>query len=317
MIKEIVIISGKGGTGKTSIAGSLACLVKNKIIVDCDVDAADLHLILGGRTIFSEDFIGRKKSEIVPDKCTGCGICSEYCRFDAIKEKTDTSTNITKFYIDEISCEGCGVCTKFCFDEAIRLKDHVSGHWFISETKYGPLVRAKLGIAEANSGKLVSLLRQAAQNQAKMKNSEMILIDGSPGIGCPVIASLTGVSYAIIVTEPTVSALHDMKRLYELAQHFSVKTGICINKYDLNLKLCDAIEQFSESKRMKVLSKIPYDIDMVKAQIEGVPYLEYTNGRLSKSIYRLWENLGLDIIEPDRGVKGENKDLIQLDKHIN
>jgi len=314
MIKEIAIISGKGGTGKTSIVGSLAYLAENKIIVDCDVDAADLHLILKGKNNLSNDFIGSQKAEMVPDNCNGCGICIEYCRFDAIKEKTDTSANITQFYVDEISCEGCGVCAKFCPDEAIKLKNHVSGKWFINETKYGPLIHAKLGIAEANSGRLVSLLRKTAQDMAEKNNYEMILIDGSPGIGCPVIASLTGVNYALIVTEPTVSAIHDMERLIELTQHFGIRAGICINKYDINLKLSDTIEQFAQNKKMKVLSRIPYDVGVTKAQIEGVPYLEYTKNGISKNIYKLWENLKQEIIAPNSKADNENKKLIQLDK---
>ncbi len=314
MIKEIVVISGKGGTGKTSLVGSLAYLAENKILVDCDVDAADLHLILGGKISSSKNFIGSKKAEILLDNCNSCGICTEYCRFDAIKEKTDTSSNITQFYVDEYSCEGCGVCAKFCLDEAITFKDHISGKWFISDTKYGTLVHAKLGIAEANSGKLVSLLRKTAHDLAVKNNNEMILIDGSPGIGCPVIASLTGVNYALIVTEPTVSAIHDMERLFELTQHFGVKTGICINKFDINLKLCDTIEKFSQSKNIKVLSRIPYDIGVTKAQIEGVPYLEYTKNGISKSIYELWDNLKQEIIEPNNKTNMENNKLIQLDK---
>ncbi len=317
MISEIAIISGKGGTGKTSIVGSLAYLAKNKIMVDCDVDAADLQLILGGKINFSEDFIGSKKAEIIPDICNNCGICYEYCRFDAIKEKTDTPTNITQFYVDEISCEGCGVCAKFCLDEAIKFKDHVSGKWFITETKYGSLVHAKLGIAEANSGKLVSLLRKTAHDLAVKNNYGMIIIDGSPGIGCPVIASLTGISYALIVTEPTVSAIHDMKRLFELTQHFGIKAGICINKYDINLRLCDTIEKFSQNKNIKVLSRIPYDIGVTKAQIEGIPYLEYTKNGISKNIYGLWKNLMKEIIVPNKKANKENNKQIQLDKRIN
>jgi len=313
-IKEITVISGKGGTGKTSIVGSLAYLAKNKIMVDCDVDAADLHLLLGGKTRSSNYFVGGKKAEIVADSCISCGTCTEYCRFGAINEKIENN-NIT-YNIDKLSCEGCGVCAKFCPNEAIEMKDHISGQWYINETKYGPLIHAKLGIAEANSGRLVSLLRKSALEKALINNFETILIDGSPGIGCPVIASLTGVSYALIVTEPTVSAIHDMKRLIELTQHFNIKTGICINKYDINLKLSDSIEEFAQNKQIQVLSKIPYDAGITKAQIKGVPYLEYTQNGISKNIYTLWENLKKGITnQPNKEIKNLTEN-IQLDNLI-
>jgi MinD superfamily P-loop ATPase len=294
-IKEIAVISGKGGTGKTSILGSLACLAKNKILADCDVDAADLHLILGGKINSSNEFIGGKKAQIINDKCNDCGMCIEYCRFHAIKDKFDRLSKISETYIDKFSCEGCGVCLSFCPENAIELKDHMSGQWFTSETKYGPLVHARLGIAEANSGKLVSLLRKTAINIAEKNNYEYIFIDGSPGIGCPVIASLTGVDYALIVTEPTLSAIHDMKRISELTRHFGIKSGICINKCDINLRLCDLIEQFSHNNKIKILSKIPYNTDITKAQITGVPYLEYTDNGIADNIKELWEKLKLEI----------------------
>ena len=224
---ELTIISGKGGTGKTSVVGSLAALAKNKVLVDCDVDAADLHLILGNNVKKSADFKGGHRASINEELCTGCGICLDYCRFDSIKEVINESTGwVDKFRIDQLSCEGCGVCTQFCPENAIDFDEIVSGQWFLSETKYGPLVHARLGIAQANSGKLVSLLRTKARNLADENRWDLVLIDGPPGIGCPVIASVTGASYVLIVTEPSLSAFHDLKRIMQLMDHFKMPKSI-------------------------------------------------------------------------------------------
>ncbi len=312
-IREIAVISGKGGTGKTSVSGSLAFTTQNKIMVDCDVDAADLHLILKAQTGISKEFIGGQKAEIIEAACTDCGICTDFCRFDAVKERSEAvyGANTNK-YIDEIACEGCGVCTEFCPENAIKMKDHLSGHWFVSQTRYGPLVHAKLGIAEANSGKLVSVLRKAARDMASKNRMDLILIDGSPGIGCPVISSLTGIDYALIVSEPTVSALHDMQRLIELTEHFGIKAGICINKYNINPRLCDEIEKFVTPKNIKVLSRIPYDTDFIKAQIKGVPYAEYKADG-AKLMAELWENINEDINTNTNNSFSEKRKLVQLD----
>ncbi len=296
MTREIVVISGKGGTGKTSIVGSLAYLFKNSIIVDCDVDAADLHLILKGDTSSANNFIGGRKAEIIPEICNECGLCTEYCRFEAIMEqKTTLKNNLIQFAIDEYVCEGCGVCALFCPMQAIKMKDNISGEWFLTETKYGPLLHARLGIAQANSGKLVSLLRKKAQELAAGNNNEQIIIDGPPGIGCPVIASLTGTNYALIITEPTLSAIHDMERLLELTRHFGIKTGICINKSDINKNLAARIEHIATGKGLKVLARIPYDSTFTQAQIKGMPYMEYSRNGISKHIERLWKNLKEEI----------------------
>ncbi len=311
-IKEIAVISGKGGTGKTSVSGSLAYIAKNKIMVDCDVDAADLHLILQAETVISKEFIGGQKAEIIEAACIDCDICTDYCRFDAVKEKPVkiNGTNTDK-YIEEIACEGCGVCVEFCPEGAIKMKDHVSGNWFVSHTKYGPMVHAKLGMAEANSGKLVSVLRKAARDMAVKNRLDLIIVDGSPGIGCPVIASLTGIDYALMVSEPTVSALHDMQRLIELTEHFGIKTGVCINKYDINPELCDEIEKFVTPKKIKILSHIPYDTDFIKAQIEGVPYAEYKSGG-ANLIAELWENINKDMNSNANDRFSERKELLQF-----
>lgn len=315
MITEMAVISGKGGTGKTSIVGSLAYLAENKVMVDCDVDAADLRLILKGKNNSSNEFIGSQKARIIPDNCDNCGICVDYCRFDAIVEKSGAVSDFeTQYYIDNLSCEGCGVCSVVCPGEAIIMEDHVSGKWFVNDTKYGPLIHAQLGIAEANSGRLVSLLRKTARDLAAREKHELIIVDGSPGIGCPVIASLTGADYALIVTEPTVSAIHDMERLIELTQHFNIPAGICINKYDINMSLSKNIEKLSRSRKIPVLSRVPYDTDITKAQIEGVPYPEYTGDGAAKDVCRLWQNLKKELKATDNNHKNRREEFINLNK---
>jgi len=299
MIRELVVISGKGGTGKTSLVGSLAHIVNNKVMVDCDVDAADLHLILKGKKVTGSSFTGGKIAGILPSKCTSCGICLDYCRFDAIMDPGDDQP----FVIDNYACEGCGVCAHFCPEQAIEMNDVQSGEWYISETRYGRLVHARLGIAQANSGKLVSLLRRTARVLAEEKKNDYIIIDGSPGIGCPVIASLTGVDYVLIVTEPSVSAIHDMERLLELIEHFGINSGICINKYDINAKKTSRIEEIAGKRSLKILAKLPYNPGVTEAQVAGVPYTEYARGEEAEIYYRLWDRLKLDMSRSDRNDK--------------
>lgn len=315
MIREVTVISGKGGTGKTSLVGSLAYFAENKVMVDCDVDAADLHLILRGNNLASHDFIGSQKAVIDYELCNDCGLCLEYCRFDAIGERSETSeSDARRYYVDSLACEGCGICAEFCPTRAIRMVDHVSGRWFFDDTEYGPLVHARLGIAEANSGKLVSLLRKTARDLAEKNNHELIIIDGSPGIGCPVIASLTGVDYALIVTEPTVAAVHDMERLLELTGHFGIHTGICINKCDLNRDMTDKIVQLAATAKIEVLSRIPYDTSVTRAQMAGLPYPEFRKDGVTKNFHELWNNLIEDMNRPHRRSRTNNVPLIQLGK---
>lgn len=284
MIKEITIISGKGGTGKTSLVGSLALFAENKILVDCDVDAADLHLILQGKKVTGCDFIGGKIAEIAPDECFSCNLCFDYCRFDAIVDRGfDQPCSIDKY-----KCEGCGVCTRFCPEDAISMIDIKSGEWYISETKYGRLVHARLGIAQANSGKLVSLLRGTARVLAEEKHNEYIIVDGSPGIGCPVISSITGSDFVLMVTEPSLSAVHDMRRLHELIGHFDIPCGICINKYDINPEIATVIEALAGKFGIPIMARIPYDPRVTKAQIEGIPYAEYVQEKDSEQFRKLW-----------------------------
>jgi len=289
---ELAIISGKGGTGKTSLVGSLAALAPGNIFVDCDVDAANLRLILGAENGHTHDFIAGSRAVINPNKCTGSGECEKYCRYEAVKMVGEaTAGSGRQATIDEYSCEGCGVCVQFCPNDAIAMKDIASGQWFVSPTKYGPLVHARLGIAEANSGKLVSLLRKEAGRIATREKIGLIVIDGPPGLSCPVIASVTGVDYALIVTEASVSSLHDMQRLVELTGHFGLATGLCINKFDINEEMTSEIQAFAEQKNIPVLGKIPFEPGITRAQLSGMPYLEYADNEAARQIKNLWQNL--------------------------
>jgi len=266
--KEIVIISGKGGTGKTSITGGFAYLFKNIVLADCDVDAADLHLILKPKVLEKHDFYSGHEPEWIRDKCSFCGTCEEMCRFDAIKIEDE------EVKIDLASCEGCGVCVHFCPEDAFLFNDRWCGEWMISETSYGPMVHAKLGIAAENSGKLVSLVREKAKEIAKEKNINRILIDGPPGIGCPVIASITGTSYVVIVTEPTVSGIHDLERVLSLTRHFKIQAGIIINKWDIHKDIANKLEKKAKQENVPILGKIPYDPDITLAQLQEKTILD-------------------------------------------
>ena len=281
-MKELVVLSGKGGTGKTSIAGSLAALAKRKVLVDCDVDAADLHLLLKPRMRQENEFWSGQLAHIDPDKCTQCGLCQDLCRFDAIKD----------FRVDPISCEGCGFCSHICPDEAIAMEENLSGHWFISDTRYGPLVHAKLGIAQENSGKLVARVRQQAKKIAEEGNLNYIISDGPPGIGCPVISSLSGASLALLVTEPTLSGIHDLERVVGVCHHFGVPALACINKYDLNEENTRQIESECLKQGVEIAGKIPFDNIVTQSIVQGVPVVEYSDGRVSDEIKKLWRNIG-------------------------
>ena len=280
-MKELVVLSGKGGTGKTTIVASFAALAQDKVMVDCDVDAADLYLLLNPEARESSEFWSGKTAFIDKSFCTGCGVCEEVCRFDAVKN----------FRVDPISCEGCGFCFHVCPDKAIVLGDNLAGSWFISDTKYGPLVHARLGIAQENSGKLVAVVRQNARLIAENQGLGHILSDGPPGIGCPVISSLSGANLALLVTEPTLSGIHDLDRILGVCRHFGVPTLVCINKYDINEENTRHIEGFCQGQGIEVISKLPFDNVVTEALVHGLPVVEYCEDRIAQDIKMLWQRV--------------------------
>jgi len=291
-MKELVVISGKGGTGKTSIVASFAGLAKNAVFADCDVDAADLHLVLEPKIKQNSNFSGGKRAAIVAEKCISCGKCQELCRFDAIHLNGEENDVVEKtFTVDPISCEGCKVCVEFCPVGAIEFNDSINGQWFISDTRFGPMVHAKLGIAEENSGKLVTLIRKEAKRIATEEEKNLIIVDGSPGIGCPVIASITGADLVLIITEPTLSGKHDLDRVADLTASFGIPTLLCINKSDLNQEITAQIIEEAGNRGIKLAGKIRYDKAFTMAQILKATVVEYTGGWVSEEIKALWRNI--------------------------
>jgi MinD superfamily P-loop ATPase len=282
-MKQITVLSGKGGTGKTTITASFAVLARNAVIVDCDVDAPDLHILLHPHIIETKEFTGSKLAVIDETKCVLCGLCREKCRFDAISEK---------FKVDPFACEGCGVCTFVCPVNAITLTERISGHAYISKTEYGFMAHAMLSPGESNSGKLVTLVRQNAKILAENENSNLILIDSSPGIGCPVIASVTGVDVGIIVTEPTMSGIHDLERALQLLKHFNVPPIVCINMYDINMENTEKIVHFCEESGIEVAGKIPFNPVVTEAMVNGKPILKYApESDIAQAIRKAWKKI--------------------------
>lgn len=281
-MKQITVISGKGGTGKTVLTASFSALAKNKVMADCDVDAADLHLLLHPVIKERNDFAGGITANIDEEVCIRCRKCIDICRFDAITDKIK---------VDPISCEGCALCSRICPVEAIKMEDNICGEWFVSETKYGPLVHAKLGIAEENSGKLVTKVRQIAKEIAKNKGMDYVIIDGPPGIGCPVIASLTGVDVAVIVTEPTLSGIHDMERVLDVASHFEIDSKVVVNKYDLNIDNSKQIMSFCREKNIELAGLIPFSREVSESIVKGITIVEYMQNDVSKEITSIWQKI--------------------------
>ena len=284
-MKQITVLSGKGGTGKTTITASFAVLAKNAVVADCDVDAPDLHMLLHPQIIRTQEFKGSKLAAIDESKCVKCGLCREKCRFDAI---------IENFSVDTFSCEGCGVCTIVCPVNAITLTERISGHAYISKTRYGFMAHAMLSPGEANSGKLVTLVRQNAKTLAEEENSDLIIIDGPPGIGCPVIASVTGVDVGLAVTEPTMSGIHDLKRALQLLKHFNVAPFVCVNMYDINVDNTENILSFCRENSVEVVGKIPFSPKVTEAMVDGKTIIEYSpRSAVAKEIEVIWEKISI------------------------
>ncbi len=282
-MREIVVISGKGGTGKTSLTATVASLSENSVLCDADVDAADLHLLMDPDIKMRTDFKGGGVALINAEKCSECGLCRDLCRFDAISED---------YMVDPIGCEGCGVCVDFCPEQAVDFPVKTCGEWFISETRFGPMVHARLGIAEENSGKLVTLVRQEAKKLAEKNNLELIITDGPPGIGCPVIASIGGASAVLIVAEPTVSGMHDLERVAQLAAHFKVPSMLCVNKFDLNVDQTRSIEDLAQKKHINMLGGIPFDPIFIEAMIQGQTILEYNSeSETALAVKQIWNKI--------------------------
>lgn len=288
--KEIVVISGKGGTGKTSLAASFAALARDAVLADCDVDAADLHLLLRPDILERGPFISGCVATIDPEECAGCGTCYYHCRFRAIS-RTAVGNGPPRYEIDPFRCEGCGVCEHFCPSLAITLEDRNCGEWFTSRTAYGQMVHARLAIASENSGKLVTFVRNEARRRARASGAGLILIDGPPGVGCPVIASVTGASFVVVVTEPTVSGEHDLDRVLDLAAHFRIPAGVIVNKWDINADMTAAIEREAADRGAALLGRTPYDQAMVASQLAATPVVLWNDGPLVAAVREAWRRV--------------------------
>jgi MinD superfamily P-loop ATPase len=293
-VKQLTVISGKGGTGKTSLVAALATLARDLVLADCDVDGPDLHLLADPQVCERHSFAGTKQAAIEPERCQACGRCEAVCRFDAISLGGPANPNGAMTYrVDPLACEGCLACVQVCRYEAIRVRDVTSGEWYVSSTRWGPMVHASLRPGRGNSGKLVALVRQRARDMARATNRLLVLIDGPPGMACPVIASITGVDMALIVTEPTVSGLHDMLRVLDLAAQMRVPSAVCVNRYDVNPVMTERIESAAREHDALVTGRLPHSRDVVDAQAMGLSVIEHTRDGASRDVRRLWDRLAM------------------------
>ena len=284
-MREIIIISGKGGTGKTSLTGAFAHLASNKVLCDLDVDAPDLHLLLQPAKDRLEEFYSGNEAKIDGGKCDGCGLCETMCQFGAIRG------NGAGFAVDPVRCEGCKVCVAFCPAGAIGFPEKHCGQWYVSSTRFGPLVHAQLFPGAENSGRLVMVLKQQARQLAKARGADLVLCDGAPGIGCPVISSLSGAHLAVAVTEPTPSGRHDLERVAALCRHFQTAFGVIINKYDLNSDETARIEAFCHNESYPVLARLPHDPLVTKAMVQGLVVTELAESDFSRELEQAWRRI--------------------------
>lgn len=288
-MKEIVVVSGKGGTGKTMLMASLAHLYGRAALADCDVDAPNLHLVIPPRLVDKGKFTGLKLAVIAPDRCTGCGTCVKACRFGAIGWAPASSSR--RPVIDERACEGCALCMRLCREDAVTMKERVSGEWFVSDTSYGPMAHALLEPGAENSGKLSALVKLKARTVAVKEGIETVIVDGPPGIGCAAIAALSGADFAVIVTEPTLSGLSDLRRVMELATGMGVQVGVVVNKHDINLGIAGRIEDEVVRSGAIVLGRIPFDDEVAKAIGRGVPPVTAAGSPAANAIHEVWRSL--------------------------
>jgi MinD superfamily P-loop ATPase len=287
--REVTVISGKGGTGKTTVTASFAVLAENQVLADNDVDAADLHLLLTPVVRESHPFVGGTKASVDSSKCIGCGKCAEACHFDALRFDGPANDVVGKTWrIDPVACEGCGLCPRVCPVGAIETEQAVTGDWYVSSTGRGPMVHARLGIAEENSGRLVAQVRNRAGELAAELRAEQILGDGPPGTGCPVIASVSGCDLVLIVTEPTVSGVHDMERVLALAAHFGVPALVVINKADLNTEQAARINEIAKQQNSRVIARIPFDKAVNDALMAGKTVVNYGESSAVDAIREAW-----------------------------
>jgi MinD superfamily P-loop ATPase len=292
MMKKILVISGKGGTGKTFLTASLSSLPGEKrVMVDCDVDAANLYLLLNPEIKKTEVFMGGNEASVKQEECIQCGVCLNICRFDAISVIKNGRNGTESFAIDPLSCEGCGACGYVCPVDAIKMEEKENGRWFVSDTRYGPFVFAKLGIAAENSGKLVTKIKEEAEKIAEAEKADYIIIDGPPGIGCPVIASISGVDLALIVTEPSLSGISDMQRVMKVTEHFQVETMVVINKYDINPENSKKIEEECLNKGIEIAGYIPFSKKVPESIVQAVPYVEFSKDGITEQIKEIWNRI--------------------------
>jgi MinD superfamily P-loop ATPase len=288
VVKEIVVISGKGGTGKTSLAACFAVLADRPVVADCDVDAADLHMLLSPRVRERHQFWSGRQAVIRQDDCIACGACLADCRFGAVKVTRSPAGDA--YAIDPMSCEGCGVCVRFCPAKAIDFGERLCGEWMVSETRCGPMVHARLGAAAENSGKLVSTVRREARDIAEKAGHSLVIVDGPPGIGCPVIASVTGATNVLAVTEPTVGGEHDLERVLALTKHFGIPTAVCVNKWDLNVEMTERIEEAASRSGARVAGRVRYDRGVTAAQMQERTVVE-TSYPAAEDVRQVWNSL--------------------------
>lgn len=290
-MKEITILSGKGGAGKTSIAAALASIAKNAVFCDNDVDAADLHLIFSPEVKEKHKFSSGNIAFINPEICTNCGLCEESCRFDAIHSNGNHQPEV-----NPIQCEGCRLCERICPVGAITTTEKFNNEWYISETRFGTLVHARMGAGEENSGKLVTRIRQAAKEIATTKNASFIINDGPPGIGCAAIASVTGTNAVLVIIEPTLSGLHDAKRLVELVNTFKIPVFAIINKFDINSKITADVQNYLAEKNIPLAGRIPFNTKMVESMVHGKTVVEFVpEEEISKAFFLIWEKITLSM----------------------